>query len=51
MESEYSNIRESIEKISYQINQLRKATLTIPQPSKPSQNSKPTQPSKPSQPN
>ena len=37
MESEYSNIRESIEKISYQINQLRKATLTIPQPSKPSQ--------------
>ena len=51
MESEYSNIRESIEKISYQINQLRKATLTIPQPSKPSQNSQPTQPSKPSQPN
>jgi len=36
MESEYSNIRESIEKISYQINQLRKAALTIPQPSKPS---------------
>ena len=51
MESEYSNIRESIEKISYQINQLRKATLTIPQPSKPSQNSQPTQPPKPSQPN
>ncbi len=57
MESEYSNIRESIEKISYQINQLRKAALTIPQnsqptqPSKPSQNSQPTQPSKPSQPN
>ena len=51
-ESEYSYIRESIEKVSYQINQLRKATFTIPQPSqpsKPSQNSQPSQPSKPSQ--
>jgi len=48
--SEYSNIRESIGKVSYQINQLRKAALTIPQPSQPSQLSKPTQSSKLSQP-
>ncbi len=45
-ESSYYNIRESIDKVSYQINQLRKAALMLNQPSKPSQ---PSQPSKPSQ--
>jgi four helix bundle protein len=50
-ECSYYNIRESIDKVSYQINQLRKAALMLNQPSKPSQNSQPTQPSKPSQPN
>jgi len=38
-EDEYNNIREAIEKISYQINQLRNSALN--KPSQPSQHSKP----------
>lgn len=51
-ESSYYNIRESIDKVSYQINQLRNAALNKPsQPSQPSHQSKPSQPSKLSKPN
>ncbi len=47
-ESSYYNIRESIDKVSYQINQLRNAALNkTSQPSQPSQPSKPSQLSKP----
>ena len=41
-EEEYNKIREAIEKISYQIHQLRKSALN-----KPSQLSQPSQPSQP----
>ena len=41
-EEEYNNIREAIDKISYQIHQLRKSALN-----KPSQLSQPSQPSQP----
>ena len=41
-EEVYNNIREAIEKISYQIHQLRKSALN-----KPSQLSQPSQPSQP----
>ena len=47
-ESSYNNIRESIDKVSYKINQLRNAALNkTSQPSQPSQPSKPSQLSKP----
>jgi len=55
-ESSYYNIRELIDKVSYQINQLRNAALNKPsqpshqsQPSQPSKLSHQSQPSKPSQ--
>ena len=42
-ESSYYNIRESIDKVSYQMNQLWKATLMLHQPSKLSKPSQPSQ--------
>ena len=54
-ENSYYNIRESIDKVSYQINQLRNSALNKPsqpsQPFQPSHQSQPSKPSQPSQPN
>jgi four helix bundle protein len=49
-ESSYYNLRESIDKVSYQINQLCNAALNKhSKPSQPFHQSQPSQPSKPSQ--